>query len=92
MPNTDNETQQTRESLAAKNETWRGQRKRNAAKLIGLGVAGLALPVIPGALFIGGGLWLLFPNQTEKAWQSLKEKFGGAAKGETGTRSTDAIL
>lgn len=61
--------------LAAKNESWRNGRKRNAAKLIGWGIVGLAVPVIPGALLIGGGVWLLFPNQTEKAWKNLKEKF-----------------
>lgn len=62
--------------LAAKNETWREGRKRNAAKMIGWGIVGLAVPVIPGALLIGGGVWLLFPNQTEKAWKNLKEKLG----------------
>lgn len=62
--------------LAAKNETWRNGRKRNAAQMIGLGIVGLAVPVIPGALLIGGGVWLLFPDQTEKAWKNLKAKLG----------------
>lgn len=73
----EHETALSRESLETKNKTWRDQRKTNAAKMIGLGVVGLVVPVIPGALLIGGGLWMLFPNQTEKAWQSLKNKFGG---------------
>lgn len=72
---------QERESLAAKNETWRDQRKKNAAKMLGLGAVGLVVPVIPGALLISGGLWLLFPKQTEKAWERLKEKFNGNEKG-----------
>ncbi len=70
-----------RESLEAKNKSWRDDRKKNAAKMIGLGAVGLVVPVIPGALLIGGGLWLLFPNQTEKAWNNLKKKFGGKEKG-----------
>lgn len=70
-----------RESLEAKNKSWRDDRKKNAAKMIGLGAVGLVVPVIPGALLIGGGLWLLFPNQTEKAWSSLKKKFGDKENG-----------
>ncbi len=84
--NANNEQPQNRESLAAKNETWRNGRKRNAAKMIGVGIAGLVLPVIPGALLIGGGLWLLFPNQTEKTWHGLKQKLGRENKSEAAIR------
>ncbi|MEK7727767.1 MAG: hypothetical protein AAB354_05095 [candidate division KSB1 bacterium] len=70
-----------RESLETKNKAWRDSRKTNAAKMIGLGVVGLVVPVIPGALLIGGGLWLLFPEQTEKAWSGLKKKFGNKEGG-----------
>ncbi len=72
----DQQQARERESLEAKNKTWRDERKKNAAKMIGLGAVGLVVPVIPGALLIGGGLWLLFPKQTEKAWRSLKKKLG----------------
>ena len=75
------ETKQANESLASKNKTWREERKKNAAKMIGLGVVGLVVPVIPGALLLGGGLWLLFPDQTEKAWRSLKDMFGQTSQG-----------
>lgn len=75
------EAKPANESLAVKNKTWREERKKNAAKMIGLGVVGLVVPVIPGALLLGGGLWLLFPNQTEKAWRSLKDKLGPTSQG-----------
>lgn len=72
---------QERESLDAKNKIWRDHRKKNAAKMLGLGAVGLVVPVIPGALLIGGGLWLLFPKQTEKAWERLKKKLDGNETG-----------
>jgi hypothetical protein len=80
MSSTQPQPSRERESLAAKNQTWRAERKKNAAKLIGLGALGLVLPVIPGVLLLGGGLCLLFPNQAEKVWRRMKKKSRGEEK------------
>ena len=40
-----------------------------------LGLLGLVLPVIPGLLFIGLAFWMLFPNQAEKVWAGIQQRF-----------------
>lgn len=46
---------------------------KTAVILLVLGLAGLVLPILPGALFILLALWLVFPDQSEKLWARLKE-------------------
>src|SRR5574341_1818136 len=40
-----------------------------------LGVIGGFVPVLQGWVFIVAGLWLLFPNSTERLLQKIKAKF-----------------
>lgn len=52
---------------------FRSGKVRTAVVLLVFGVAGLVLPIIPGLLFILLALWLVFPDQSEKIWQRIKE-------------------
>ncbi len=64
-----------RSRLDEKLAHWRKKKYRTAAWFLLLGVVGIFLPVIPGLLFLGMALWLLFPKLAEKLWGGLKRKF-----------------
>jgi len=65
-----------RQRLDAKIRSWRQRSHRTAAGYIALGLMGLVIPIIPGALLVGFGLWLIFPNKTEQVYERFKLKFG----------------
>jgi len=52
---------------------FRKNKIKTAVILLVVGLIGLALPIIPGLLFILLAVWLLFPDQSEKLWARLKE-------------------
>jgi len=53
--------------------SFRKNKLKTALILLFLGLAGLVLPIIPGLLFILLAVWLIFPDQSEKVWERIKE-------------------
>ncbi|MGH7493361.1 MAG: hypothetical protein ACREOO_13350 [bacterium] len=45
-----------------------------------LGVLGLFLPVLQGGLFLFISVWLLFPDESERWWERMKERFARIRK------------
>ncbi len=43
--------------------------------LIAVGLLGILLPILPGLLVIGMGLWLLFPRQADRLLDKLRTLF-----------------
>ncbi len=43
--------------------------------LLAIGFVGLILPIIPGIVMIGLGLWLLLPQKADRFLQSIKKRF-----------------
>jgi len=42
--------------------------------LIILGILGLLLPLLPGIILIGFGLYILFPGRVEKLWTKIRQQ------------------
>jgi hypothetical protein len=54
-------------------KSFRSKKLKTALTLLAIGLAGLVLPIIPGVLFIVVAVWLVFPDQSEKLWERVKE-------------------
>jgi len=62
-------------SLYEEMKKFRSEKKKYSIVLLTLGVIGLILPIIPGFLFIGLGLALLYPKQGTELLEKVKKWF-----------------
>ncbi|MFZ5515614.1 MAG: hypothetical protein ACOY90_03185 [Candidatus Zhuqueibacterota bacterium] len=62
-------------SLYEEMKKFRSEKKLYSIVLLVLGVIGLVLPIIPGFLFIGLGLALLYPKQGTELLERIKRWF-----------------
>lgn len=65
--------EQRKRPLVDEIRSFRKNKIKTALLLLVIGLAGLVLPIIPGLVFILLAVWLVFPDQSEKLWQRLKE-------------------
>jgi len=68
-----NSGEQRKRPLVDEIRSFRKNKIRTALLLLVIGLAGLVLPIIPGLIFILLAVWLVFPDQSEKLWERLKE-------------------
>jgi hypothetical protein len=66
-------SEQRKRPLVDEIRSFRKNKIRTALLLLMIGLAGLVLPIIPGLIFILLAVWLVFPDQSEKLWERLKE-------------------
>ncbi len=65
--------EQRKRPLVDEIRSFRKNKIKTALLLLVIGLAGLVLPIIPGLVFILLAVWLVFPDQSEKLWERLKE-------------------
>jgi len=65
--------EQRKRPLVEEIRSFRKNKIKTALLLLVIGLAGLVLPIIPGLVFILLAVWLVFPDQSEKLWERLKE-------------------
>jgi len=65
--------EQRKRPLVDEIRSFRKNKIKTALLLLVIGLAGLVLPIIPGLVFILLAVWLIFPDQSEKLWDRLKE-------------------
>jgi len=65
--------EQRKRPLVEEIRSFRKNKIKTALLLLVIGLAGLVLPIIPGLVFILLAVWLIFPDQSEKLWERLKE-------------------
>ena len=60
-------------NLAEEIRQFRKKKWQWGVGLILVGLLGLIIPFIPGLLFLGLGIWLLFPRDTDKFIRKFKK-------------------
>ena len=67
-------SQTTRKSLRAQISEFQRQKNKTVSVLIGLGLVGLVIPIIPGLAFLGLAFLLLFPRRGDNILRKLKAR------------------